>query len=59
MNDLFNPGQEVAGKEAGECRRWSVAEAEALFALPFSDLMFVAIVLSRSAITLALSRRIC
>jgi len=32
----------VAEKIAGECRRWSVAQAEALFALPFSDLMFQA-----------------
>ena len=42
MNDLFNPGQDAAGKVTGEGRRWSVAEAEALFALPFSDLMFQA-----------------
>ena len=42
MNDLFNPGRGVAGNVAGERRRWSVAEAEALFALPFSDLMFQA-----------------
>jgi biotin synthase len=42
MNDLFNPGQGAAGKDTGECRRWSVAEAEALFVLPFSDLMFQA-----------------
>ncbi|OIP07498.1 MAG: biotin synthase BioB [Betaproteobacteria bacterium CG2_30_59_46] len=32
----------MAEKIAGECRRWSVAQAEALFALPFSDLMFQA-----------------
>jgi len=42
MNDLLNPAQGVAEKIAGECRRWSVAQAEALFALPFSDLMFQA-----------------
>jgi biotin synthase len=42
MNDLFNPGQDVAGKVAGESRRWSVAEVEALFAQPFGDLMFQA-----------------
>jgi biotin synthase len=43
MNDLFNPGQQgVIEKVAGESRPWSVAEAEALFALPFSDLMFQA-----------------
>ncbi len=43
MNDLFiSPGQGVAVKDAGECQRWSVAEAEALLALPFSDLMFQA-----------------
>ena len=42
MNDLFNPGQDAAGKVTGEGRRWSVAEVEALFAQPFSDLMFQA-----------------
>ncbi|MBU1691182.1 MAG: biotin synthase BioB [Gammaproteobacteria bacterium] len=42
MNDLFNPGQSAAGKVAGECRKWLVAEVEALFSLPFSDLMFQA-----------------
>ena len=42
MNDLFNPGRDVAGKVTEEGRRWSVAEAEALFALPFGDLMFQA-----------------
>lgn len=42
MNDLFQPGQGVAEKTTGEHRRWSVAEAEALFDLPFSDLMFQA-----------------
>lgn len=42
MNDQFNPGLGVAVKDSGESRCWSVAEAEALFALPFSDLMFQA-----------------
>lgn len=42
MNDLFNPDRGVAGNVTGERRRWSVAEAEVLFALPFSDLMFQA-----------------
>lgn len=42
MNDLFQPGQGVAEKMTGEFRRWSVAEAESLFNLPFSDLMFQA-----------------
>jgi len=42
MNDLCNPVQGAAAKVAGECRKWFVAEAEALFAFPFSDLMFQA-----------------
>lgn len=42
MNDLFNPGQGWVENGVAGSRKWSVAEAEALFDLPFSDLMFQA-----------------
>ena len=41
MNDMTQPVADLVAKAATE-KRWSLAEVEALYALPFNDLMFQA-----------------